>query len=220
MIVALFYFPLLVGVDKRNSFFSKIGRLAAPDYQPSDVDIIKVRSKNTNMTETPLQMGAIRIKMFDIGNQGIEPKCFHYFDCITSVVFVVDLDTYDQVSSENQPQNKLMESLGLFESVVNSRWFTDTSIILLFSNVTKFKLKLSRSPLGTHFPDYSGGDDVNSAAKYIVWRFNQVNRKNLILYPQITDSSNTINVRLVFSALKETLLNNTLKQVPTGSMDT
>lgn len=94
------------------------------------------------------------------------------------------------------------------------RWFTDTSIILLLNNVAKFKGKLSRSPLGTYFPGYSDGDDVNSAAKYIFWRFNQVNRKHLSLYPQIADSSATINIRLVFSALKETFLNNALKRVP------
>jgi guanine nucleotide-binding protein subunit alpha len=78
----------------------------------------------------------------------------------------------------------MMESLVLFDSVVNSRWFMRTSIILFLNKVDLFKQKLSKSPLGNYFPDYSGGNDVNRAAKYLLWRFNQVNRAHLNLYPQ------------------------------------
>lgn len=78
----------------------------------------------------------------------------------------------------------MMESLVLFDSVVNSRWFMRTSIILFLNKVDLFKQKLGRSPLGNYFPDYSGGNDVNRAAKYLLWRFNQVNRAHLNLYPQ------------------------------------
>jgi hypothetical protein len=59
-----------------------------------------------------------------------------------------------------------------------------TSIILFLNKVDLFKEKLGRSPLGNYFPDYNGGDDVNKAAKYLLWRFNQVNRAHLNLYPQ------------------------------------
>ena len=84
----------------------------------------------------------------------------------------------------NLLQNRMMESLLLFDSVVNSRWFMRTSIILFLNKVDIFKQKLGRSPLGNYFPDYSGGNDVNKAAKYLLWRFNQVNRAHLNLYPQ------------------------------------
>lgn len=120
-----------------------------------------------------------------------------------------------------------MESLVLFDSVVNSRWFMRTSIILFLNKVDLFKQKLARSPLGNYFPDYSGGNDVNRAAKYLLWRFNQVNRAHLNLYPQyvlsatalnlannytsLTQATDTSNIRLVFAAVKETILQNALK---------
>lgn len=120
-----------------------------------------------------------------------------------------------------------MESLVLFDSVVNSRWFMRTSIILFLNKVDLFKAKLARSPLGNYFPDYSGGNDVNRAAKYLLWRFNQVNRAHLNLYPQyvmthpqripfanrrsLTQATDTSNIRLVFAAVKETILQNALK---------
>jgi guanine nucleotide-binding protein G(i) subunit alpha len=121
----------------------------------------------------------------------------------------------------------MMESLVLFDSVVNSRWFMRTSIVLFLNKVDLFKQKLARSPLSNYFPDYSGGNDVNRAAKYLLWRFNQVNRAHLNLYPQyvsieklqmlfndrssLTQATDTSNIRLVFAAVKETILQNALK---------
>jgi hypothetical protein len=39
-------------------------------------------------------------------------------------------------------------------------------------------------PLEKYFPEYTGGDDINKAAKYILWRFMQANRARLSVYPQ------------------------------------
>ena len=141
--------------------------------------------------------------MFDVGGQRSErKKWIHCFENVTSIIFCVALSEYDQVLLEeaNQVrgasrvsfahftdtllQNRMMESLVLFDSVVNSRWFMRTSIVLFLNKVDLFKEKLGRSPLGNYFPDYSGGNDVNRAAKYLLWRFNQVNRAHLNLYPQ------------------------------------
>ena len=88
----------------------------------------------------------------------------------------------------NRIQNRMMESLVLFDSVVNSRWFMRTSIILFLNKVDLFRQKLGRSPLSNYFPDYSGGNDINRASKYLLWRFNQVNRAHLNLYPQLVPS--------------------------------
>lgn len=77
-----------------------------------------------------------------------------------------------------------MESFVLFDSIVNSRWFLRTSVILFLNKVDLFQQKIRRSPLSNYFPDYAGGDDAQRAAKYILWRFNQINRSHLNLYPQ------------------------------------
>lgn len=78
----------------------------------------------------------------------------------------------------------MLESLVLFESVINSRWFLRSSIIFFLNKVDVFKVKILRVPLEKYFSDYAGGADVNKAAKYILWRFSQVNRAKLNIYPQ------------------------------------
>ena len=83
-------------------------------------------------------------------------------------------------------------------------------------------------PLERYFPEYTGGSDVNKGAKYILWRFMQANRARLSVYPQyvhfarlcatlnlradsLTQATDTSNIRLVFAAVKETILQNALK---------
>jgi guanine nucleotide-binding protein G(i) subunit alpha len=110
--------------------------------------------------------------------------CTHSFEAVTSIIFCVALSEYDQVLLEESGQNRMAESLVLFESVINSRWFLRTSIILFLNKIDLFKVKLPKVPLEHYFPEYTGGSDVNKAAKYILWRFTQLNRARLSIYPQ------------------------------------
>ena len=99
-------------------------------------------------------------------------------------------------------QNRMAESLVLFDSVINSRWFLRTSIILFLNKIDIFRRKLRRVsnwrhfllssggltglkvPLERYFQEYTGGPNVNKATKYILWRFMQANRAKLSVYPQ------------------------------------
>jgi len=50
----------------------------------------------------------------------------------------------------------MAESLVLFESVINSRWFLRTSIILFMNKIDLFAAKLPKVPLEKFFSDYTG----------------------------------------------------------------
>lgn len=199
-------------MDSAPYFFEEANRIAAPDYIPIEADVLRARTKTTGIYETRFTMGSLSIHMFDVGGQRSErKKWIHCFENVTSIIFCVALSEYDQVLLEESNQNRMMESLVLFDSVVNSRWFMRTSIILFLNKVDLFRQKLGRSPLSNYFPDYSGGNDINRASKYLLWRFNQVNRAHLNLYPHLTQATDTSNIRLVFAAVKETILQNALK---------
>lgn len=195
VVIAIWNDPCIAKVFDRSSefylmtsapyFFDEAARITAPDYHPTEADILRARTRTTGIYETRFMVGQLSIHMFDVGGQRSERKKWvHCFENVTSILYCIALDEYDQVLLEENSQNRMMEALVLFDSVVNSRWFTRTSIIVFLNKVDLFRHKLSRSPLENYFPDYTGGDDVNRAAKYILWRFNQVNRAHLNLYPQ------------------------------------
>ncbi|KAG2186013.1 hypothetical protein INT43_002451 [Umbelopsis isabellina] len=199
-------------MDSAPYFFTEIRRIGRPDYVPSVQDVLRARQKTTGIMETRFTMGQLNIHMFDVGGQRSErKKWIHCFESVTSIIFCVALSEYDQVLLEASGQNRMLESLVLFESVINSRWFLRSSIIFFLNKVDVFKMKIARIPLERYFNDYAGGADVNKAAKYILWRFSQVNRAKLNIYPHLTQATDTSNIRLVFAAIKETILQNALK---------
>ena len=54
------------------------------------------------------------------------------------------------------PQNRMHESMKLFDSICNNKWFTDTSIILFLNKKDLFEEKICRSSLNICYPEYSG----------------------------------------------------------------
>lgn len=199
-------------MDSTPYFFKEIDRLSQPDYLPTEDDVLRARTKTTGIYETRFIMGNLGIHMFDVGGQRSErKKWIHCFEAVTSIIFCVALSEYDQVLLEEAGQNRMTESLVLFDSVINSRWFARSSIILFLNKIDLFTEKLPRAPLEDWFPDYTGGADANKAAKYILYRFTQVNRAKLNIYPHLTQATDTGNIRIVFAAVKETILQNALR---------
>ena len=62
-------------------------------------------------------------------------------------------------------QNRMHESLKLFDSICNNKWFTDTSIILFLNKKDLFEEKIKKSPLTICFPEYTGKDGRGLAAR-------------------------------------------------------
>ena len=69
-------------------------------------------------------MGKLSIHLVDVGGQRSERrKWIHCFESVTSIIFCVALSEYDQTLLEDPSQNRMAESLVLFESVINSRTY-------------------------------------------------------------------------------------------------
>ncbi|KAG8892369.1 Guanine nucleotide-binding protein alpha-2 subunit [Tulasnella sp. 403] len=200
-------------IDSAQYFFGNVKRIGEAGYVPNETDVLHARAKSIGIMETRFTFGQLSIRVVDVGGQRSErKKWIHCFENVTSILFCVAISEYDQVLLEENTQNRMHESLTLFESVVNSRWFSRTSIILFLNKIDVFKAKLKKSPLEAYFPEYTGGADINKAAKYILWRFAQCNRQPLSLYPHLTCATDTSNIRLLFAAVKETMLANVLKK--------
>ena len=199
-------------MDSAPYFFKNVKRISDPDYIPDVSDILRARIKTTGIYETRFEMGKLNIHMFDVGGQRSERrKWINCFDNVTLIIFCVALSEYDQVLLEESSQNRMAESLVLFDSIINSRWFARTSVVLFLNKIDVFTEKLAYSPLENYFPDYTGGNDIKNAAKYILWRFNKLNRNQVNIYPHLTQATDTSNIRLVFAAVKETILQNSLR---------
>lgn len=69
----------------------------------------------------------------------------------------------------------MQESLKLFDSICNNKWFTDTSIILFLNKKDLFEEKIRKSPLTICFPEYTGKSYTSIAFIQMHW-LHKINR--------------------------------------------
>lgn len=73
------------------------------------------------------------------------------------------IQEFDQNLYEDESVNRMQEAVMLFDSVSNSRYFSETSIILFLNKIDLFKAKLKSGVLlKDHCPDYTGPNDYES----------------------------------------------------------
>jgi GTPase SAR1 family protein len=122
--------------DSAPYYFSQMERISAPDYVPTQEDVLRSRVKTTGIVETEFPMGDKIIKMMDVGGQRNERKKWvHCFEGVAAIIFVINSSEYDQNCYEDNETNRMKESLQLFEETVNSKWFVETSIILFLNKL-------------------------------------------------------------------------------------
>jgi guanine nucleotide-binding protein G(i) subunit alpha len=194
------------------SFFEGIRRISSADYLPNETDLLRAGIRTSGISETRFQMGSLSIKMVDVNGQRSEmKKWIHAFENVPVILFVVDMDEYDEVSLEKPYRNKMMESIVLFDSIVNSRWFMRSLVFLLLNKLDSFRRKLRMVPLANCFPDYRGGNDVNKAEEYILQRFTQLNRAHI--YPHLIETIDKSKIRLVFEDIKQKIILSNMEKI-------
>lgn len=199
-------------------FLDNVERIAMPGYIPTIQDVLRARIKTTGISETRFRIRSGHyspsVCMIDVGGQISErKKWIHCFESVTAILFCVSLSEYDQVLLEDPSQSRFLDSLLLFESIVNSQWFKNTIIILFLNKIDLFKNKLAVSPLSSYFEDYDGPpNDFEHAATFIQTKFLALNHSGLPIYTHFTCATDTRQIETVFAAIKEAILSRALKE--------
>merc|ERR1711931_265394 len=199
--------------DSAQYYLDSLDRLGAKDYQPTEQDILRTRVKTTGIVEVHFSFKNLNFKLFDVGGQRSErKKWIHCFEDVTAIIFCVAMSEYDQVLHEDETTNRMQESLKLFDSICNNKWFGDTSIILFLNKKDLFEEKILRSPLTICFPEYAGAQEYGEAAAYIQAQFEAKNKSTTKeIYCHMTCATDTQNVQFVFDAVTDVIIANNLR---------
>ncbi|KAI9349984.1 guanine nucleotide binding protein, alpha subunit [Pilaira anomala] len=195
-------------------FFDQLDRFFEPDYTPLDADIIHCRIKTTGIVETKFRNGSVIYRMFDVGGQRSErKKWIHCFDNVAAVLFVAALSGYDCCLVEDKYSNQMYEAFMLFESICNSKWFVNTSMILFLNKVDLFQEKIIKSPITDNFPDYQGSlTDYHQARSYFKHRFTKLNTNvNKLIYVHYTVATDTELLAHVMESVSDSILHESLQ---------
>jgi len=102
--------------------------------------------------------------------------------------------------------------MALFDSIVNSKWFKQKSIILFLNKIDLFRNKLSASPISTHFPEIDCSETGSiSAAYYFVRRFREINKtRNRMVYEHFTNATDTRLLKKTMKTIHDIILEKNL----------
>lgn len=195
-------------------YFDHLDNFARPDYVCTDEDILKGRIKTTGITESEFTIGSSKFRVFDAGGQRSErKKWIHCFEGITAVLFVLAMSEYDQMLFEDERVNRMHESIMLFDTLVNSRWFRDTPFILFLNKMDLFEDKVRRIPIRKYFPDYQGRvGDVEAGISYFENIFLSLNRTDKPIYVRRTCATDSQTMKFVLSAVTDLITQQNLKR--------
>lgn len=202
--------------DSAGYFLDSLARISAHDYVPTQQDVLRTRVKTTGIIETKFTYKGLLFKLFDVGGQRSErSKWIHCFNGVTAIIFCVALSDYDLSLYEDETVNRMHESLKLFDSICNNKWFMDTSIILFLNKRDIFAQKITQFPLTKAFPEYTGGASVEDAAAYIRSKFEALNKQRdngKEIYTHYTCATSNQNMEFVFDAVTDVILRNNIKK--------
>ncbi|ENN74482.1 G protein alpha q subunit [Dendroctonus ponderosae] len=201
--------------DSAKYYLADLERIRSADYLPTEQDILRARAPTTGILEYPFDLDSIIFRMVDVGGQRSERrKWIHCFENVTSIIFLVALSEYDQILFESENENRMEESKALFKTIITYPWFQNSSIILFLNKKDLLEEKIMVSHLVDYFPDFDGAKQDHIAAReYICKLYLRENPDpERACYSHFTTATDTENIKLVFCAVKDTIMQSALKE--------
>ncbi|NXQ87699.1 GNA14 protein, partial [Nyctibius grandis] len=189
-------------------YLTDLDRIAMPSFVPTQQDILRVRVPTTGIIEYPFDLENIIFRMVDVGGPKVRKKE------VDPLLFLVALSEYDQVLAECDNENRMEESKALFKTIITYPWFLNSSVILFLNKKDLLEEKIMYSHLISYFPEYTGPkQDVKAARDFILKLYQDQNPdKEKVIYSHFTCATDTENIRFVFAAVKDTILQLNLRE--------
>ncbi|KAK1328899.1 hypothetical protein QTO34_011069 [Cnephaeus nilssonii] len=197
--------------DSAAYYLNQLDRITATTYLPNEQDVLRSRVKTTGIIETKFSVKDLNFRMFDVGGQRSErKKWIHCFEGVTCIIFCAALSAYDLVLVEDDDVNRMHESLHLFNSICNHKFFAATSIVSFSTRRTSLRKKSRRCISAFASPRNNSYED---AGNYIKSQFLDLNMRKDVkeIYSHMTCATDTQNVKFVFDAVTDIIIKENLK---------
>ena len=196
--------------DSAGYYLNLLSLTSGSGYVPTQQDVLKAQIHTTGINTSHFIYNDLRFDIYDVGGQRSErKKWLHCFEGVNAVIFCVALSEYDLVLREDESVNRMQESMKLFNSICNNKWFFKTPIILFLNKIDLFKEKIDNNPLAGYFPEYHGSlVTYTEAIAYIQERFESLNTFQMIkpVYTHITCATDTESIHMVVDNVMDEII--------------
>lgn len=199
-------------LDSTEYFFDNVERIGTDPYVPSEEDMVRARLRTSGIVSKSITIEGVVFRFMDVGGQRNERrKWIHCFENVTAIIFVAAISEYNQLLFEDEKENRMEESIRVFDTICNNTFFKETAMILFLNKVDLFKKKLRTDPFRNYrdkisfLQNYTGDDSFVQSSEYIKQLFVEKNKRegdDSRIYPHFTTAIDKSNVRKVFEVCK------------------
>lgn len=197
-------------LDATPYYLDEAERLADPDYEPTEEDIIMTRVRTTGIVVTQIPEPPYTYHVVDVGGQRSERrKWINCFDDVKAIIFLEGLSGYNQVLFEDSSCNRMHESLSLFADIVKNPIFKKTPIFIFLNKKDLFEEMIPKTSLKVCFPEYDGPDgQVLPAVEYIKKKYEAIMAEHCPgkhVYIHVIAARLRMDMKVAFGEVKEEL---------------
>lgn len=191
--------------DSHATFLDDVKRISSQSFIPNDDDVLKARVRTTQVTLERYTIEKTNFEVCDVGGQRAERrKWINCFTDVSAVIFVAALSEYDQKLAEAKTQNRMVEALNLFGSIVKNAYFEKTPIMLFLNKKDIFEEKIKYSDIAkvAMWSDYGGPpNDFDYGVLYFIQKFEeQMDGEFSDNFIHVTNATDTTNMEFVLNA--------------------
>eukprot|EP01091_Cochliopodium_minus_P018380 TRINITY_DN7441_c0_g1_i1.p1 TRINITY_DN7441_c0_g1~~TRINITY_DN7441_c0_g1_i1.p1 ORF type:complete len:355 (+),score=70.98 TRINITY_DN7441_c0_g1_i1:940-2004(+) len=193
--------------ESTKYFFDKLKVLEDKDYVPNDQDILHSRVKTLGIYETRFVNENRPFNVTDVGGQQSQRrKWILCFEGVSAMIFWVNLNAFDTFCDDDPNTFALVESLQIFEELINNKILREIVPIIFFNKVDLFQEKIKEKNINICFPEYKGGSNFKETSEYIQNLFVGKMKEDREIYCHFTTATDTENISKVFRDIKKTSL--------------
>ncbi|CAI2319756.1 unnamed protein product [Caenorhabditis sp. 36 PRJEB53466] len=201
-------------MDSLVYFMANLERINKPDYIPTVDDMLRVRTPTIGVVQTTISIKGTMFRIYDVGGQRSERrKWIHLFDNVNATIFISAINEFNQKLNEDREQNRMKESIKLFEQICNSKWFIQAAMILFLNKRDLFEEKLKTTSITVLFSTYLGSNEYEESVAYIQMRFERLNKHSETkkIYTHITCATDTNQIQLVIDSVIDMVIGRNLR---------
>jgi GTPase SAR1 family protein len=192
--------------------------ISDPEYFTGSQDILRIRVRTSGIVEKRYMIKGNEFVVIDVGGQRNERrKWIHCFSDVTAIIFLTAASGYDKVLFEDSSQNRMLESLQLWDKIVNSPFFgvsdikpNGTTFILFLNKYDLFQQKIAKRDIKNvekkWFLDYAGGCDETNGILYIEGLFHGKVTGERKIVTKRTVATDPSNMQEVFDICRNVIL--------------